>query len=171
MLGGWLTLRSQDRNWQRDHQRQWRDIRLSAYTEYLNAFREFIAYLLRPSIRVVAAPRPVEPYDLMPFFDEAGSIYRERLEATKTAIRLISSDSDVVQACNVMVHQARRLAAERAEETSRPFPPSGSRRSGRPSGSSCSRPARSSASPVTSRSLAGPGRQESISPAVTASRR
>ena len=43
-LGGWLTGRAQDRIWQRDHQRQWRDIRLTAYTGYLTAFREYVAY-------------------------------------------------------------------------------------------------------------------------------
>jgi hypothetical protein len=114
LLGGWLTTRSQDRHWRRDHQRQWRDIRLAAYSEYVSAFREFVAYVLRPTTQVVAVPRPAEPYDLMPFFDQEGSTYRQRLEASKTAVRLICDRPEVVQACNAMVRHARLLAAERA---------------------------------------------------------
>ncbi|MBM9503675.1 hypothetical protein [Actinacidiphila acididurans] len=30
VLGGWLSTRSQDQLWQREHVRQWRDIRLGA---------------------------------------------------------------------------------------------------------------------------------------------
>jgi hypothetical protein len=114
LLGGWLTNRAQDRLWRRDHQRQWRDIRLASYTSYLTAFREYVAYALRPTAQVQAVPRPQEPNDLMPFFDEAGSAYKERLEATKTALRLISGGPDVVRASNAMVRYARMLAADRA---------------------------------------------------------
>jgi hypothetical protein len=114
VLGGWLTVRTQDRLWRRDHQRQWRDIRIAAYTNYLNAFREYIAYVLQPTARIVAVPRPRPPNDLMPFFDETGGPYKERLEATKTALRLIAGRPRVVRASNVMVRYARLLAADRA---------------------------------------------------------
>lgn len=115
LLGGWLTIRGQDRLWRRDHQRQWRDIRLSAYTSYLTAFREYIAYVLQPNVRITAVARPQPPYDPMPFFDEAGTVYKERLEATKTTLRLISGRPGVVRAANAMIGSARLLAAERAE--------------------------------------------------------
>jgi hypothetical protein len=114
VLGGWLTTRAQDRLWRRDHQRQWRDIRLAVYTNFLHAFREYVAYVLQPAARVVAVPRPRPPNDLMPFFDEKGSVYKERLEATKTALRLISGRPGVVQASNMMIRHARSLAADRA---------------------------------------------------------
>lgn len=114
LLGGWMTTRSQDRRWQRDHQRQWRDIRLATYSGYGSAFREFVAYVLQPTAHVIAVPRPAEPYDLMPFFDQEGSTYRQRLEASKTAVRLMCDRPEVVQACNAMVRRARLLAAERA---------------------------------------------------------
>jgi hypothetical protein len=122
-LGGWLTVRAQDRLWRRDHQRQWRDIRLAAYTSYLTAFREYVAYVLRPTTRVVAVPRPRPPNDPMPFFDETGSAYKERLEATKTALRLISGRPDVVGASNAMVRFARLLAADRATHEVDAIPP------------------------------------------------
>ena len=35
LIGGWLTVRAQDRLWRRDQDRQWRDIRLRAYTEFV----------------------------------------------------------------------------------------------------------------------------------------
>ncbi|GIE99800.1 hypothetical protein [Paractinoplanes rishiriensis] len=113
-LGGWLTTRAQDRLWRRDQQRQWRDIRLAAYTGFLAAFREYISYALRPDARITAVPRPRPPHDLMPYFDEKGSAYRERLEATKTELRLVSAAPRVVEASSAMVRQARLLAAERA---------------------------------------------------------
>lgn len=113
-LGGWLTSRAQDRLWRRDHLRQWRDIRLASYSSYLTAFREYVAYVLRPAAQVQAVPRPEARGELMPFFDEVGSAYKERLEATKTALRLISGGPDVVRASNMMVRHARLLAADRA---------------------------------------------------------
>lgn len=40
LIGGWLTVRDQDRLWRRDQDRQWRDIRLNAYTDFIGAARE-----------------------------------------------------------------------------------------------------------------------------------
>ena len=114
LLGGWLTIRAQDRGWRLDHQRQWRDIRLAAYTSYLTAFREYIAYVLQPTVQISAVPRPQPPNDLMPFFDEKGSAYKERLEAAKTSLRLIAGRPGVVRAANAMIRCARLLAADRA---------------------------------------------------------
>jgi hypothetical protein len=114
LLGGWLTVRAQDRLWRRDHERQWRDIRLSTYTEFVGAFREYVAYVLQPEARISAVPRPREPGDPMPFFDENGSRYKERLESAKTVLRLVASRTTLVRASSSMVHQARVLAAGRA---------------------------------------------------------
>jgi hypothetical protein len=50
----------------------------------------------------------------MPFFDEAGGPYKERLEATKTALRLVAGGPQVVRASNAMVRYARAVAADRA---------------------------------------------------------
>jgi hypothetical protein len=123
ILGGWLTTRAQDRLWQRDNRRQWRDIRLAAYTGFLAAFREYVAYVLQPPVQVVAVARPKSPHDLMPFFDEKGTPYREKLEATKTTLRLVSSRTDVVLASSVLVGQARQLAAARASHSVETIPP------------------------------------------------
>jgi hypothetical protein len=123
MLGGWLTVRAQERLWRRDHQRQWRDIRLEAYMKYLTAFRQYVAYVLRPDTRVAAVPRPRQSHRPMPIFDETGSPYKERLEATKTALRLIASQPRVVRACNVMIRYARQLAEERATHDIDAVPP------------------------------------------------
>jgi hypothetical protein len=114
LLGGWLTVRAQDRLWARDQARQWRDIRLKAYTDFIGAFREFVALLLVPSTVVKAVARQDGEGDLMPFFDEAGSPYRERLEVTKTAVRLVAGSASVIEATNAMVHNARSVAAARA---------------------------------------------------------
>jgi hypothetical protein len=116
LVGGWLTVRTQDRLWRHDQQRQWRDIRLAAYTEFITAFREYVAFTLNPTARIIAVPRPREPGDLMPFFDEAGARYREHLESTKTALRLVASRPEVVATSSDVVRQARQLAAARAHD-------------------------------------------------------
>ncbi|MFF2555120.1 hypothetical protein ACFVUS_29235 [Nocardia sp. NPDC058058] len=113
-LGGWITLRAQDRLWRRDRQRQWRDIRLAAYTDHVNAVRAYVGYVLIPTTTITIVMRPIEPHDPMPFFDASGAVYRERLDATKTTLRLTADRSDTVRAANSMVRSARALAAARA---------------------------------------------------------
>jgi hypothetical protein len=114
LVGGWLTIRSQDRLWMRDHSRQWRDIRLRAYTEFTTAFREYVAYILNPAVEIKAVRRPRPPGDLMPFFDEAGTRYKEQLESTKTALQLVAGQQAVVTTSAALVQRARALASMRA---------------------------------------------------------
>lgn len=114
LLGGWLTTRGQDRHWRRDTERQWRDIRLKAYTDFLTALREFVAYLVTPAAAVTAVPRQTGTGDDMPFFDEHGTRHKERLEATKTAIRLVAGEVEVVRATDALVRRARLVAVARA---------------------------------------------------------
>ena len=171
VLGGWLTVRAQDRLWRRDHQRQWRDIRIEAYTRYLTAFREYIAYILRPATKVQAVPRPRRPQEFMPFFDETGSPYKERLEAEKTALRLIAVGPRVVRACNLMIRCARALAADRATCGVTRSHPSASKTCGRLNASSCLPHGRSWASPATSRSAIGRAWGSTVRLAARPSRR
>jgi len=113
-LGGWLTTRAQERLWRRDQHRQWRDIRLTAYTEFLTAFRQYVSYVLLPTAKITTTRRKRSPNDLMPYFDKEGTAYKERLEATKTALRLVSGHPAVVEASREVVRLVRLLAADRA---------------------------------------------------------
>jgi len=122
VLGGWLTLRGQERSWKRDHARQWRDIRLEHYVEFISAFREYVAFVQLPTTQIRAVPRQRVPHDLMPYFDEAGSKYRERLDTAKTALRLVCGTTDLVEASRRMVHEARSLAAARASRAAENIP-------------------------------------------------
>ncbi|SNS14747.1 hypothetical protein [Actinoplanes regularis] len=122
LVGGWLTVRAQDRLWRRDQDRQWRDIRLTAYTDFIGAVREYVAFALNPAARITAVPRPRAPGDLMPFFDDEGARYRERLESTKTALRLVAGRPEVVSQSSALVRQARLLAAARAGSTADALP-------------------------------------------------
>jgi hypothetical protein len=117
LIGGWITVQAQDRLWRRDQDRQWRDIRLKAYTEFVGAVREYVAFTLTPDVHIIAVPRPRDPGDLMPFFDEAGGRYRERLESTKTALRLVAGHPEVVRESSALVREARLLASARASTT------------------------------------------------------
>jgi hypothetical protein len=73
-----------------------------------------VAYVLLPSTVITAVPRQRPPNDLMPFFDEQGNGYKERLESAKTALRLVSDNPAVVEASQRMVRCARQLAVHRA---------------------------------------------------------
>jgi hypothetical protein len=114
MLGGWLSTRTQDRHWRRESEVQWRDVRLTIYREFLAAFRQYIAFVLEPTSAILAVPHPRQPGELMPFFDKDGTPYEERFEAAKTAVRLVSSSTDALDAQGRLVVRARRIAAARA---------------------------------------------------------
>lgn len=114
VLGGWLSLRGQDRSWRRDHARQWRDIRLEAYKDFIIAFRQYIAYVLEPAAKISAVPHPRRPDYLMPFFDQGGRPYKERLESAKTKVRLVAQSQSVLQELQDVIQYARAVAAERA---------------------------------------------------------
>ncbi|MGW0836572.1 hypothetical protein [Streptomyces prunicolor] len=114
ILGGWLSMRNQDRMAQREHERQWRDVRLRFYNDFLAAHRKYVAFLLEPTARITATPHPRSPGRLMPFFDEAGRPYKEMLEAGFTAMRLVALSPETVGTAVRMVIDARQLAAMRA---------------------------------------------------------
>ena len=122
LLGGYLSLHNQDRLWARDHARQWRDIRLSADKEFLAAYRQYVAYALEPTARITAVPHPRKPGELMPFFDEVGRPYKEKLEAGFTAVRLVSELPETVSTVIGVVTAARQIAAARAEVSSAGLP-------------------------------------------------
>ena len=66
-LGEWLSVWNQDRIWRREYARQWRDIRLSAYKDFLSAYRAYLAFVQDPSSKITAVPHPRRPDELMPF--------------------------------------------------------------------------------------------------------
>jgi hypothetical protein len=123
VLGGWLSIRNQDRLWQRDHARQWRDIRLAACKDFVAAYREYMAYTLEPTANITAVPHPRIPGSLMPFFDETGRPYKERLEATSMAVRLVSESAETVSATGDVVRSVRQIAAARATHSAAALPP------------------------------------------------
>jgi hypothetical protein len=122
-LGGWLSTRNQDRSWGREHLRQWRDIRLTAYSEFLSAYREYVAFTGEPNVKITTAPHPRHPGELMPFFDERGTRYKEKFEATVTTARLVSEQPQTEAALMTLVRRARRVAAERATHSVETVPP------------------------------------------------
>lgn len=122
VLGGWLSTHNQDRLWRRDHARQWRDIRLSTYSEFLAAYRQYIAFTLEPTARISAIPHPSRPDELMPFFDETGRPYREKLESARMAVRLVSDQPATSEASGELINRARQIAAARATHSPQDIP-------------------------------------------------
>lgn len=113
LVGGWITIRNQDRQWQREHAQQWRDIRLSTYTEFVSAYREYVAFALEPTAHIVVRPHPRVP-ELMPFFDGAGRPYKERLEAAMASMRLVCESDASKLASSRVVSAVRQIAAARS---------------------------------------------------------
>lgn len=114
VLGAWLSIINQNRLWRRDHSRQWRDIRLNVYNDFLAAYRQYVAFVLEATAIITALPHPRHPGDLMPFFDANGRPYKEKMEAAKTAARLVSESQTTVNALDLLVRNARQVAAARA---------------------------------------------------------
>lgn len=113
-LGGWLSVRNQDRLWRRDHERQWRDIRLSAYKDFLSAYREYVAFAQEPTAKISAVPHPRRHGEMMPFFDKKGRPYKEKLEATTMSVSLVSERPETRDALFELIRRARIIAAARA---------------------------------------------------------
>jgi hypothetical protein len=122
VLGGWLTGRNQERTWRREHATQWRDIRLSAYSDFVSAYRQFVAFALEPAAKITAIPNPRNPGKVLPFFDERGRPYKEKLETTSIRLLVVSESFDTMRTSNDVVEGVRRIAAARAmhPETSIP---------------------------------------------------
>ena len=53
---------------------------------------------------------------MMPFFDKDGLPYREKLEATRMAVTLVSERSETRNAVLALMRRARNLAASRAKQ-------------------------------------------------------
>jgi hypothetical protein len=123
LLGGYLSVRNQDRLWARDHARQWRDIRLSTYRDFLAAYRHYVAFALEPTANITAAPHPRYPGELIPFFDAAGRPYKERLEGEYATLRLVSELQETVQAAIRVLIAVRQIAAARAIVAAAEIPP------------------------------------------------
>ncbi|WP_156161959.1 hypothetical protein [Nocardia vulneris] len=123
VLGGWLSTRNQDRQWRRDHQREWRDIRLSAYHDFVAAYRQYVAFALEPSARISAVPHPWIAHELVPYFDEVGRPYKERLESAWTGARLVFDSVETADAGLRVLTSARQVAAARANHGSEEIPP------------------------------------------------
>jgi hypothetical protein len=83
------------------------------YTDFLAAFREYVAFALEAASSITAVPHPRLDGEYMPFFDEHGRPYRQRLEVAKTEIRLLSESDSVLLAADVVLLHARRVAAAR----------------------------------------------------------
>lgn len=109
-LGAWLAGRAQDRGWRRDHAQRWRDIRLERYIAFLDAVREYVVYVQQPEATITVIKRPQHPHNLMPRLEEDGAAYTQRLDSTKTAVRLVTSNDKVFQASRDLVDAARQLA-------------------------------------------------------------
>lgn len=90
------------------------DIRLSAYQDFLSAYRAYLAYAQDPSSKISAVPHPRRTDELMPFFDADGRPYREKLEAARMTVSLVSKSPETIDALLMLMKRVRAIAAARA---------------------------------------------------------
>jgi hypothetical protein len=121
-LGGWLSTRNQERLWHRDHARQWRDIRLSAYNDFLAAYRQYFAFVLDPAAKVTRVERRELPDEPLPYFDEHGRPYKERMDAALMVVRLVSEHPETLEALNTLVMAVRAVALARSTHAAEAIP-------------------------------------------------
>jgi hypothetical protein len=122
LLGGWLSVRNQERLWNRDHARQWRDIRLAAYSDFLAAYREYFAFALEPAARIASLTRIDFPDEPLPYFDELGRPYKEKLDSALMVVRLVSEMGETTDALHELVAGVRGIAAARATSAADEIP-------------------------------------------------
>jgi hypothetical protein len=115
LLGGFITVRNQERMWIREHDRQWRDIRLRAFDDFVAAYRGMMAYIRSPDVEITSTPHPRRPGEWIPYFSESGRPIREQLEVTISKIRLIALSDDTPKHAHQVVYALRDLAAARAQ--------------------------------------------------------
>jgi hypothetical protein len=115
-LGGWLTVWNQDRMWRRQDSSQWRDIRLSAYEEFLSAYRAYLAFVQDPNSKIAAIAHPRRTGEFMPFFDADGRPYKENLEAARMKVSLVSQKQETTNAMMLLMQRVRAIAATRATQ-------------------------------------------------------
>ncbi|WP_431957765.1 hypothetical protein [Nocardia lijiangensis] len=123
VLGGWLTVRSQQNQWTREYERHWLDIRLSTYNDFVTAYRQYVAFVLSERVKVVAIPHPRVPNELTPLFDEEGMQHKVRLDAAWVATRVVCTTQATSDACLKVVTIARQIAASRANLDATEVPP------------------------------------------------
>jgi hypothetical protein len=111
LLGGWLTARMQSRQATRDHLREWRQIRLARYDEFVAVHREYVAYMLDPDTTIGSLPHPTRPGVSMPVVGKDGRRYRERLDAARTAVYLVCESAGTRDAARALVAHVRELSA------------------------------------------------------------
>ncbi|HEY7812804.1 MAG TPA: hypothetical protein VIC62_06165, partial [Nakamurella sp.] len=94
----------------------------STYSDFLAAYRQYIAFTLEPTARISAVRHPRRPDELMPFFDEAGRPYREKFEGAIMAVRLVSDRPATSEAAGELINRARHIAAARATHSAQDIP-------------------------------------------------
>jgi hypothetical protein len=63
---------------------------LATYQDFLTAYREYLSFAQDPNAKISAIPHPRRSDEMMPFFDADGRPYKEKLEATRMAVSLVS---------------------------------------------------------------------------------
>ncbi|MCC3328228.1 hypothetical protein [Nocardia abscessus] len=123
VLGGWLTIRNQLSQWDRENERHWRDIRLSTYNDFVTAYRQYVAFVMSERVKVTAVPHARVANEMTPLFDEHGLEHKVRLESAWVATRLVCTSQETSDACLKVVTIARQMAAARASLEATEVPP------------------------------------------------
>jgi hypothetical protein len=89
-----------------------------AYSRFLTAVREYVAFALGSSAKIEAQPHPTDPRILIPILDEAGTKYRQQLDAAHVGVRLVASSGAIVEKAHSLARAARQAVASRATSPS-----------------------------------------------------
>ncbi|NYD51813.1 hypothetical protein BJY14_007796 [Actinomadura luteofluorescens] len=112
-LGSLLSSRAQARAWERDEMRRWRDVRRTAYGDFLAAVRQYRSYVTGPGSRVNVSLHP-DGRRLVPGIGQEDSEYQEKMEAAFAAVQMVAQDQDPVDAAHLLTRMARRTAVASA---------------------------------------------------------
>jgi hypothetical protein len=91
---------------------RWREARSSAYSRFLGAVNQYMAYVEGPHANIESVPHPATSRPLA-LFDKDGAPYKEALESSYAEVQLLAGSPLTIARAADLARAARRAAAAR----------------------------------------------------------
>ncbi|MFF5477182.1 hypothetical protein ACFY5C_07550 [Streptomyces sp. NPDC012935] len=112
-FGGMLSSRAQDRAWQREEARIWREARRATYGGLVAAVRQYRTYVMGPHAEIEVWTNRTN-HRLIPGIGADGARFQEGMEAAFVNVQLMARDQETIDHAYFLTSIARRVAVARA---------------------------------------------------------
>ena len=121
-IGGRLSFRTQEKAWKQAEVQKWREIRRSAYGDFITTARRYRTYIGKTNaanIRIRHFKGAYLDVDL----DDEGVAHKRDLDAALAQVQLMADDQGTVYAARALVGMTRRFAAGKGVYRTQEIPP------------------------------------------------